>query len=312
MSQEKLLITNDELMINAGAMAVECVSKLPHLNRYHVYGVPRGGVPASYLFLAEMQKIRPKIKTVLVTSPHFADVIIDDIIGSGKTRKKYRSASHDRNQLFLALVDKQGVDIIIGNKWVVFPWEHVDLEVQVLDSSADDIVTRLLQYIGEDVNRDGLKETPQRFLKAWDEYTSGYKQDPADILKTFEDDYDEMVLVKNIPLYSHCEHHLAPFFGVAHVAYIPDKRVVGLSKIPRLVDIFAKRLQIQERLTSQIADALTTHLRPKGVGVVLECRHFCMECRGVKLQGISTITSKMTGVFMDEPETRKEFFDLIK
>ena len=279
----------------------------PDIKKCRVYGVPRGGIPASYLFVSAMRELWPKVNTNLTMTDTYAEVIIDDLIDSGKTRTKYRSY---RGPLFLALFDKTDPDFEMRDKWIVFPWEQGET-----DTSADDIAIRLLQYIGEDPNRGGLQETPKRFLKAWDEYTSGYKEDPANVLKTFEDGaegYDEMVLVKDIPIYSHCEHHLAPFFGVAHVAYIPGKCIVGLSKIARVVDIFMRRLQVQERLTNQIAEALMTHLLPRGVAVVLECRHFCMECRGVKLQGVSTTTSKMTGLFMKEVAARNEFMGLIK
>lgn len=162
--------------------------------------------------------------------------------------------------------------------------------------------------------RGGLRETPARFALAWAHWTSGYEQDPTEMLKNFEDGaerYNQMVLVRSIPVYSHCEHHLAPFFGVAHVAYIPNGRIVGLSKISRLVDIFARRLQVQERLTGQIADSITEHLKPLGVGVVLECRHLCMESRGIQRQGTETLTSALKGV-MQEPGARSEFLALAK
>lgn len=175
-------------------------------------------------------------------------------------------------------------------------------------------VRRLLEYIGEDPNREGLQETPERFLKAWAEYTRGYKEKPEDILKSFEDGaemVDEMVIVRDIPVYSLCEHHLAPFFGKAYVGYIPDKRILGLSKISRLVEIFARRLQVQERLTNQIADALDTHLQPLGVAVVIECRHMCMESRGVRHTGTATVTSALRGSIKTNPDTRREFLALI-
>ena len=165
-----------------------------------------------------------------------------------------------------------------------------------------------------DSQREGLLETPLRFSKAWAHWTKGYKDDPAEILKVFEDgaaNYDEMVLVRGIPVYSKCEHHLADIFGVAHVAYIPHGRIVGLSKLNRLVDCFARRLQVQERLTTQIADSLVEHLQPVGVGVVVEARHMCMESRGVCQQGHRTITSALRGALKDEADTRAEFMRLI-
>lgn len=166
---------------------------------------------------------------------------------------------------------------------------------------------------GEASSREGLRETPKRFAAAWEHWTSGYSQKPAEVLKVFKDggeDYDELLVQCNIPVYSHCEHHLAPFFGVAHVGYIPAKRIVGLSKISRVVDIFARRLQVQERLTGQIASALAEHLRPRGVAVVLECRHLCMESRGVQRTGTITTSSALRGV-LQEGAARAEFFSLV-
>lgn len=177
-----------------------------------------------------------------------------------------------------------------------------------------DIVRGLLSYIGEDPDREGLLETPERFLKAWEEYTRGYRERPEDILKSFEDgaqSVDEMVIVRDIPVYSLCEHHLAPFFGRAYVGYVPDKRILGLSKISRLVEIYARRLQVQERLTNQIADALDTHLQPLGVAVVIECRHMCMESRGVRHTGTATVTSALRGSIKSNADTRREFLSLI-
>lgn len=171
----------------------------------------------------------------------------------------------------------------------------------------------LLMELGEDPRRGGLLETPKRAAQAWLEYTSGYDVEPSDVLKCFEDGaekYDQMVMVKEIPFYSTCEHHLAPFFGTATVAYIPNGRVVGLSKINRLVDIFARRLQVQERMTGQIADALTEHLKPVGVGVVVKARHLCMEARGAKQQGHHTVTSALRGALLNDPSARAEFFNL--
>jgi GTP cyclohydrolase IA len=176
------------------------------------------------------------------------------------------------------------------------------------------IIENLLWHLDPESDREGLKETPDRVAKSWCFMTGGYELEPADILKTFADgadNYNEMILVKNIPLYSHCEHHLVPFFGVAHVAYIPNGRIVGLSKINRLVDMFARRLQVQERLTTQVADAIMQHLAPAGVGVVLECRHLCMEMRGVCQQGHTTTTSCLRGVFLQQ-EVRAEFLRLIR
>lgn len=167
--------------------------------------------------------------------------------------------------------------------------------------------------IGEDPTRPGLLETPRRVVEAWEEWTNGYDVDPASVLKTFEDGAelcgDEMVVVRDIELYSHCEHHLAPFFGKVSIAYIPDKKIVGLSKLARLADVFAHRLQVQERLTNQIANALCQHLNPHGVGVVVEAKHFCMCSRGVNKQNSTTITSALRGLF-HEADVKAEFLRL--
>jgi GTP cyclohydrolase I len=180
--------------------------------------------------------------------------------------------------------------------------------------SIADLVRRMLHMIGEDADRDGLRHTPERFEKALRFLTSGYHQDPEKLLNgaMFNVCYDQMVLVKDIEIYSLCEHHMLPFFGKCHVAYIPDKKVVGLSKIPRLVNMFARRLQIQERLTNQIASAIQQNISPLGVGVVVEARHLCMVMRGVEKQNSQTITSAMLGSFRENVQTREEFLSLIR
>jgi GTP cyclohydrolase I len=183
-----------------------------------------------------------------------------------------------------------------------------------LQSRGAQLVHRLLTEIGEDPAREGLLETPERVWRSLSFLTDGYQQNVRDIVgdAVFEEQYDEMVTVRDIELYSLCEHHLLPFFGCAHIAYIPDGRVVGLSKIPRLIDVFSHRLQVQERLTMQIAAALEDLLHPKGVAVVIEASHLCMMMRGVQKQRSKTITSAMRGIFKDDPRTRAEFFDLVK
>jgi GTP cyclohydrolase I len=180
--------------------------------------------------------------------------------------------------------------------------------------SIADLVRRMIQLIGEDPDRDGLRHTPERFEKALRFLTGGYQQDPERLLNgaMFSVCYDQMVLVKDIEIYSLCEHHMLPFFGKCHVAYIPDKKVVGLSKIPRLVNMFARRLQIQERLTNQIASAIQQKIAPLGVGVVVEARHLCMVMRGVEKQNSQTVTSAMLGAFRENVQTREEFLSLIR
>lgn len=183
---------------------------------------------------------------------------------------------------------------------------------QMLHASFYDVLQRLLP--AREFAREGLKETPKRLMKAWKEWTSGYDADIAGLMKQFNDgaeNYDEMVCVAGIPFYSHCEHHLAPFFGTATIAYLPDKRIVGLSKLPRLLNVFAKRLQVQERLTVQVADTLMNYLEPRGVAVSVRARHLCMESRGVASHGPSqfTTTTALRGAFL-EPGPRAEFLHL--
>lgn len=297
----KRLITHLEVEAAAQRIAHLIRIAFPTISEFYtvkMYAVPRGGIPAAY----QVQRFNDRIE--LTYDPEAADCFMDDLIDSGRTRSAFNEQFG--NKPFFALFDKA---TFCEDEWLVFPWEGST------QGSAEDVPVRLLQYIGEDPTRGGLLETPKRFLKAWDHWASGYGVDPAQVLKVFEDGAekcDELVLVKDIPVYSHCEHHLAPFFGVAHVGYIPNGRIVGLSKISRVVDVFSRRLQVQERLTNQISDAIQDALSPIGVGVVIECRHMCMESRGIQRQGATTITSAMRGAFRDNPEARAEFYSLIR
>ena len=180
---------------------------------------------------------------------------------------------------------------------------------------AEEAVRTLIRWAGDDPTREGLIETPDRVVRSYAEFFSGYDMDPENVLaKTFEESggYDEMVLVRDIELESHCEHHMVPIIGRAHVAYIPANRVVGISKLARVVEIFAKRLQIQEKLTVDIASTIDKVLKPQGVAVVIEARHQCMTTRGVHKPGADTVTSQMLGVFRDDPSTRREFLTMIR
>ena len=181
-------------------------------------------------------------------------------------------------------------------------------------ASTQELLRELLLRLGEDPDRDGLRRTPERMQKALEYLTRGYQQDPAAVLQgaLFEVNYDEMVIVKDIEMFSLCEHHLLPFFGKVHVAYIPNGKVLGLSKIPRLVDIFARRMQVQERLTVQIAETIQDAIQPQGVGVVIEARHLCVMMRGVEKQHSSAVTSHMLGSFRSSDKTREEFLSLIR
>lgn len=196
-------------------------------------------------------------------------------------------------------------------------------EIEVVDAAPPrqeriaSLVLELLRELGEDPDREGLRETPLRVARAWSEWTSGYETDPGDVLKTFVDGAPpntagEMVIVSNIPVVSRCEHHLAEISGIAHVGYIPNGRVVGLSKLARVVDLFARRLQVQERLTNQVADSLVEHLRPSGVGVVIRATHGCMSTRGVRISGAVTTTSALRGAMLHNEAARAEFMALCR
>src|SRR5258708_2794965 len=180
--------------------------------------------------------------------------------------------------------------------------------------SIPELITALLEELGEDPARAGLKATPDRVSRALRELTGGYRIRPEDVIAdaVFEQDYDEMVVVKDVPFYSLCEHHMLPFFGFCHVGYLPKGRVIGLSKIPRLIDVFAHRLQVQEKMTKEIAEALFLTLEPRGVGIVVEARHLCMEMRGAQKPGGHMMTSCMLGTFHKDPRTRAEFLALVK
>ena len=284
-------------------LASQLACRLPLIRKpgpLKAFGIPRGGIPAAYALTACCSHV------ITTDDLYEADIFIDDIIDSGATLQKW--CDEYPGKPFYALIDKT-VPGPFQKAWVVFPWEGT------AENGITDNIVRLLQYVGEDAGRGGLEETPMRVAKAWKFWCSGYGKDPKDVLKVFEDGADgcdEMVVVKDIPLYSHCEHHMAAIIGTATVAYIPDGKIVGLSKLSRLVDIFARRLQVQERLTNQIADALQDGLQPKGVGVVVKARHLCMESRGVCQQGHHTITSALRGVMRNDASARAEFLSLAR
>lgn len=298
----KTRLSHKDILSAARVLATKIPSSLiRHGEPTRIYGVPRGGVPVAYALV-------DNIHAEIMDHPSLADIIVDDLIDSGATMARYPGKP------FFALYSKrEGKDEAIVAKimpkthWIIFPWEESE------EKSAEDICTRLLQYIGEDPDREGLKETPKRMLKAWKHWTKGYKENAADVMKVFEDgaeNCDEMVVVKDIPVWSHCEHHMCPIFGTATVAYIPDGKIIGLSKIIRLVDIYARRLQVQERLGNQVVDAIQTHLAPLGCGIVMRLRHLCIESRGAEKMGSETITCALRGVFKTQAETRAEFLAL--
>jgi len=186
--------------------------------------------------------------------------------------------------------------------------------VSLTSASFEELTRELIVRLGEDPEREGLVRTPERMAKALQYLTKGYQEDPKAILNNalFTESYDEMVIVKDVEMFSLCEHHVLPFYGKVHVAYVPNGKVIGLSKVPRLIDVFARRLQVQERLTTQIAETIMETIEPQGVGVVIEARHLCMMMRGVEKQHSAAVTSSMLGLFRDCQETRAEFLALIR
>lgn len=272
-----------------------------------VYGVPRGGM----LAVTHARIMFPLMSVQEVLCATEADVIVDDIVDSGRTRDHWTGLFPDKQ--FIGLVDKtKPADADLG--WVVFPWEQAPGATSAEDKERDarDTVARMLEHIGEDPKREGLLETPARVVKSWKALFGGYGVDPASVFKTFsEGACDEMVLLKNIEFYSFCEHHIIPFHGTASIAYIPNKKVIGVSKLVRLLEVYARRLQIQERLCQQVTAALDQYLQPLGSACVLNAQHMCMTARGVQKQGSRMVTSSLTGVFKTNPQTRAEFLQLV-
>jgi GTP cyclohydrolase I len=271
---------------------IDRTSRHPRERRTTIYGIPRGGIPVAY-------RIAATLGLTVVDQPGHADIIVDDIVSSGKTRTETMKKAPTSAE-FYSLLTTEGKE---DPPWYVFPWEAS------MEASAEDIPLRLIEFVGENVNRDGLKATPGRFLKAWKFFTQGYDQDPAAILSTSfvnDESYDEMVVLRDIEFYSTCEHHLVPFFGKIHIAYIPEDKVVGISKLARLTEWFSRRLQVQERLTEQIANAMMEHLKPLGVAVLVEAQHLCMVSRGVQKQNSVMVTSSLKGV-LEKQEARMEF-----
>jgi len=249
-----------------------------------IFGVPKNGMIVASFFGCKN-----------VYNPEDADIIVDDIIDSGKTKKKYRKMFPKKKFIVLFEKDKKGT-------WINFPYEKNS------ESDYQDLVVRLLQVIGEDPNREGLLDTPRRYLDAFREFLSP----PEFNMTTFDvENTDEMIVQLDIPFYSFCEHHVLPFFGKGYIAYVPNKKIVGLSKLARTLETFSRRLQNQERITNQVAQYLQANLKAKGVAVVLKARHMCMEMRGVKTSDTHTVTSKLLGSFKSDERTRAEFLNLI-
>jgi len=254
-----------------------------------LWGVPRGG------------SVIAGMSGRTAESPAAATVIVDDLVDSGRTKRFWTALYPDKP--FVTLFDKK--ELHFEGRWIQFPWEP-EAEVDIAET-----VTRQLEFIGEDASREGLRETPARVVRAWDEMYAGYRTDPAALLKTFQEGAcREMVVLREVDFYSTCEHHLLPFFGTVSIGYLPSERVIGVSKLARLVDVFSRRLQIQERMTTQIAEAIRRHLEPDGVMVVCRARHLCMMARGVKKYAPEMVTSAIRGSF-EKPEVRAEFLSIL-
>ena len=270
----------------------------------YIYGVPSGGIPFA-LALSHETGIP------ITNNLHMQNIlVVDDIIDSGKTRRVWSIFD------FMALVTKApmlrcdhletiGLWELPKETWVHFWWEKGETDIT-------DHITRILEYIGEDPNREGLKETPNRIKKSWERLYGGYKVGLPSVSKTFtEGACDDMVVLRDIEFFSTCEHHMLPFFGRAHIGYLPNGKIIGISKLARLLEIFARRLQIQERIGTQVTEAIQEILNPHGCGCVLEAQHFCMTSRGVEKQNSIMVTSSLAGSFREEPKTRAEFLRMI-
>lgn len=295
-----LELTVKEMMNMAIALAGKIVaSKKKYTN---IYAIPRGGYLLGCM-LAHQLNLPLEVNKNAINPKN--TLIVDDLIDSGKTVSKFKG--FDVAVLYVKNGKKKLAKYYLHetDAWVKFPDEKDD-EVQ-------EHITRIMQYLGEDTSREGLIETPKRVQRAIDEIFAGYKQNPKDLMKTFtQGTCEEMVILKNCEFYSTCEHHMFPFFGHISIGYIPNKKVIGISKLARLVDLYSKRMQIQERMTTQIADTIMKELDARGVYVVCEGVHFCMRSRGVKKQDASMITSAVRGVFKKDAKARQEFLSLVK
>lgn len=271
-------------------------------NYVGIYPVPRGGIPIA---IALSEKLNLPLTDIL----HNKVLVVDDVVDSGRTRKKYKendfACFHIKKNTPKSLIPEYYVSI--QNDWIEYWWERMSSELP-----AEDAVVRLIQSVGEDIKREGLLDTPKRVVKSWEFLFSGYKVEVEDILTLFtNDNCDQIVLLKDIEMFSMCEHHLLPFCGKAHVAYIPDKTIIGISKLARLIEMYSRRMQIQERIGEQVTLALMKYLKPKGAACIIEAAHFCMRMRGVQKQNSIMITSSLKGVFLDNLDTRQELLKLL-
>jgi GTP cyclohydrolase IA len=304
----RLVVSTKEFEEGSKAFAKKLHTWIKSPKKLNVYGIPKAGS----IVAIELARTDPDGISVVYT-PEEADVFVDDILDTGRTMKVYEERFKKK---VYALYGKGKYTNCVHNvpaaQWIEFPWESQEQT----SKEHQDFVIRLIEELGEDASREGLRDTPARFLKAWREMTSGYEMPLDDIRGVkpdntlFQVDTHGMVVIKDIEFYSLCEHHLLPFVGKVHVAYLPDKYTIGLSKIPRIVDVFAQRLQTQERLGQHICDKLDELIKPRGVGVIIEASHFCTMMRGIKKQHSAIITSHVKGMFKEDARTREEFLSL--
>lgn len=277
-----------------------------------VVGVSRGGIIPAYMLANKVgmpvRVVEPFVEGGLKEFKGKKILMVDDIEDTGATLRFFGEQAHkyELADFVSRVIVKKNKD---GEVWYVFPWETESDTV----GGREQATVAILRSIGENPMREGLVDTPKRVAKMWGELTAGYNQKPADVLKTTfsKGEYDEIIVLRNIPFHSLCEHHLLVFSGEANFGYIPDKKIVGLSKLARLVEVFSRRLQIQEKMTVEIAKAFEEHLQPKAVGLVIDATHMCMVTRGIKKENAIMTTSYLGGAFREKPEARAEFFKLI-
>ncbi len=319
MHMNKLKYDYDNLLFDIGLL-VDNINKYNRnlqsdLSIKKIYAIPRGGmIPGALL---AMKLNIPFVKKCEIDK---STLIFDDVVDSGHTIRRLFDDIHPLTVPVAALHYKVCTPkaemptfciacAVQQGTWIEYFWES-----EADEAPAEDAVIRLLQYIGEDVEREGLLETPKRVIKAYAQMFKGYNQKPEDIIKTFEEKdqkYDQIVLLKDIELHSHCEHHMLPFSGRAHVAYIPKKGVIGVSKLARLVDMYSHRLQIQERIGEQVTAALVRHLDPLAAACIIEAQHLCMTMRGVEKQKSKMVTSSLKGSFLTDSAAKMELLTLI-
>lgn len=277
-----------------------------------IHGIPQGGTAVA-IELSHLLGL-PIFEEALLNGSRADQVlIVDDLVDSGATLSRYKG--HDSACIHIkewTLKDKRPTFwIAVEKDWITYWWESTE------EKSIRDNIIRIMQFIGEDPTREGLIKTPERVIRSWEEIYGGYKVDPASVFTTFEaDGYNELVLLKGIEFFSTCEHHMLSFAGKAHIGYIAQDRIVGISKLARLLDIYARRLQIQERIGQQVTQAIMKYLQPAGAACIIEAEHLCMRCRGVEKQNSVMVTSSLTGRFLEDTDAgraaRAELMGLIK